>query len=620
MEKVPTVAVAAPNPVSSSAGGVGEAGNVPRWVIAAAVGVPVAAALAYILFGPSSDSEGKSSKKKKKKADLKADENGDKIKSETVTKVKSSTTDEGVSMEDVEDEPKDPLEKATAAKNRGNKYFKAGRYEMAIKCYSEAIEVCPKDKPLDLATFHQNRAAAADQMDDIAAVISDCDTAINLNNKYVKALDRRAKCLRKQAMKNENFAYQVEKLKQCLEDITSVCVLEGFQKQEHLVMVDSVLKELGRAEAGLASKSRKPVMTSHHFVEQYFTSFSEDPILKSLEKESEGDIDEKEKDGEAASGYEAARECLKSKDYDNIISHCNQEIEAGGERQSEARLLRGTFYILTKQQEKAMADLTALADDNAVPCKVRVNALIKRASLYIQQCKDPATDPLLSFADFTRAVELDPDNADIYHHRGQVHLLIDETNKAIVDFSKAVSLQPNFPVAHVQKLYTDYRAASAIGDHTTINSVLERFKEATEKFPKCVETWALYAQVMNDQQEFTRADELYQAGMKVDPQNANLLVHRGIVKLQSVGDISQAVELITKALELDEKCEFAYETLGTIEVQRGNLKRAIELFDKAIPLANTELEMGHLFGLRDAAQAQITVSTKLNISLPPMGM
>ena len=62
------------------------------------------------------------------------------------------------------------------------------------------------------------------------------------------------------------------------------------------------------------------------------------------------------------------------------------------------------------------------------------------------------------------------------------------------------------------------------------------------------------------------------------------------------------MELITKALELDEKCEFAYETLGTIEVQRGNLKRAIELFDKAIPLANTELEMGHLYGLRDAAQ------------------
>ena len=94
-----------------------------------------------------------------------------------------------------------------------------------------------------------------------------------------------------------------------------------------------------------------------------------------------------------------------------------------------------------------------------------VNALIRRALLYIQQCKDPSKDPELSFADFQKAVELDPDNADIYHHRGQVHLLIDATNKAIVDFTKASSLQPNFAVAYIQKLYTDYRAASTIGNN-----------------------------------------------------------------------------------------------------------------------------------------------------------
>ena len=78
----------------------------------------------------------------------------------------------------------------------------------------------------------------------------------------------------------ENYEYQVEKLKQCLEDITSVCVLEGFQKQEHLIMVDSVLKELGRAEAAVASRNRQPMLTSNHFISQYFTSFSEDPIQK----------------------------------------------------------------------------------------------------------------------------------------------------------------------------------------------------------------------------------------------------------------------------------------------------------------------------------------------------
>ena len=80
----------------------------------------------------------------------------------------------------------------------------------------------------------------------------------------------------------ENYDYQVEKL----EDITSVCVLEDFQKQEHLMM-DSVLRELGKAEAAVERQHWQPMTTSSHFVAQYFTSFSEDPILKSLEKDSD---------------------------------------------------------------------------------------------------------------------------------------------------------------------------------------------------------------------------------------------------------------------------------------------------------------------------------------------
>ena len=69
---------------------------------------------------------------------------------------------------------------------------------------------------------------------------------------------------------------------------------------------------------------RQPVMTSPHFIQQYFTSFCEDPILKSLEKvrllptcicfickenpqEAEGDADEEE----GRQGYLAARRCLR---------------------------------------------------------------------------------------------------------------------------------------------------------------------------------------------------------------------------------------------------------------------------------------------------------------------
>jgi len=57
-----------------------------------------------------------------------------------------------------------PAERAQAAKNRGNKYFKGGVYDKAIECYTEAIDICPADHRDDIATFYQNRAAAYEQL------------------------------------------------------------------------------------------------------------------------------------------------------------------------------------------------------------------------------------------------------------------------------------------------------------------------------------------------------------------------------------------------------------------------------------------------------------------------
>lgn len=51
--------------------------------------------------------------------------------------------------------------------------------------------------------------------------------------------------------------------------------------------------------------------------------------------------------------------------------------------------------------------------------------------------------------------------------------------------------------------------------------------------------------------------------------SAGLYVHRGLLNLQWKGDMNTAIQLLEKAIEVDEKCEFAFETLGTVEVQRG---------------------------------------------------
>jgi mitochondrial import receptor subunit TOM70 len=47
----------------------------------------------------------------------------------------------------------------------------------------------------------------------------------------------------------------------------------------------------------------------------------------------------------------------------------------------------------------------------------------------------------------------------------------------------------------------------------------------------------------------------------------------------------------------------------------GNLDRAISLFEKALKLAKSEMELTHIFSLKDAAQAQLNVTKKMGLSL-----
>ena len=55
---------------------------------------------------------------------------------------------------------------------------------------------------------------------------------------------------------------------------------------------------------------------------------------------------------------------------------------------------------------------------------------------------------LLAIADYTRAIELNPDYAMAYNNRGIAHLQKREYDKAIADYSKAIELDPDYAVAY----------------------------------------------------------------------------------------------------------------------------------------------------------------------------
>ncbi|XP_034942853.1 mitochondrial import receptor subunit TOM70 [Chelonus insularis] len=546
-------------------------GSLPKWQLALAVGAPVALGLGYMYYKNINQGKSKGSDKT----------NG--------TATEKQISIDGDSGKHLTKQPETLAAKAERYKNLGNQAFGAKKYEEAISYYNKAIETCPSDQNIELAKNYQNRAAAYEALEKYDAVIDDCTKALELNPKYTKALLRRARVLEK-----------TNQLELALEDVTAACILEKFMSQSTLSMADRVLKELGKQHAQEHMKTRKLIMPSKYFIKAYFSSFKSDPIF------SENVVD----DQNVNQGLQKVIEAFKEEKYDTMMDLCTEEIEKCTEEQTSEKmklmLLRGTFYLLLGEHNKAIEDIEAIINNDKASNGVKVNALIKRATMNMQ-----LENPDQCFADFDMATKIDSECGDIYHHRGQVNLLLDKVEEAKNDSEKALKMNPNSGIAFAQKSYMDYRYAAMTRSLSTIDNVMKEFEKAFELFPDCCECYTLFAQMLCDSQSYDKADTYFAKAIEKDPTNANIRVHRGLLQLQWTGNVEKAVEYINKALELDDKCEFGYETLGTIEVQRGNLKKAIELFDTALKLARTSLEFTHIFSLQDAAKAQLKVSERL---------
>lgn len=463
----------------------------PKWQLAILIGTPVAIGFGYLYW-----------RKQQQSAIEEGVEEGDEKDSKKLKKgMKSISIDGDIAVtgggkKSEPEKPKEltPFEQAVKNKESGNACFKNGKYDTAIEFYDKAIDICPRTNSTDLSQFYQNRAAAYEQLSKWESVKDDCTNALELNQKYVKALHRRAR------------AYEnLKQLELCLEDVTAVAILEGFQNNNSLIFADRILKDLGLKHAKEAMESKQPIEPSKYFVVNYFKSFSQDPVHKVVVGSSE------------PKGFVRAITAFKEGNFNDIIPACTEEIETcedESEYKLEAILLRGTFCLLSGQYESSLNDFNTVINNPEADPKLRSNALTKRASLHMQ-----TEQKELTFTDFDLAIEIDPENPDVYHHRGQVFLLLEQLTEAVSDFSKATELMPKNPLTYVHKLYSEYRQAVNDQDNTKLFAKVEEFSDAIKEHPTCVEVYSLFAQILSDQQQFQVADEYFEKAMKLEPGN-----------------------------------------------------------------------------------------------------
>ncbi|KAH8856357.1 Mitochondrial import receptor subunit tom70 [Schistosoma japonicum] len=283
------------------------------------------------------------------------------------------------------------------------------------------------------------------------------------------------------------------------------------------------------------------------------------------------------------------------------------------EAYNQASLLHATYQALAGRSEEAKERFQNIgAPDSGASLVVRVNALIKSACLSMSVDQDVAS----CLYDFQRAQSAWSECPDIYLHRGQINLLADQLDEALHDLNTAVKLKPEFSVAQAQRLYTLYRCALNSGDISKVDSRIEEFRRLVKKYPNCLETYSLFAQILSERGDFQESDKIFADLINLSPDSGLAYAHRGLLQLKWKQDRDAALSYFIEGIKKDPKCELIHELLGQLSVEKGQFIDALKHFNLAIKQAKTQNDLAHLIALREGVNAQLIVCEKYKISIP----
>lgn len=108
-------------------------------------------------------------------------------------------------------------------KEKGNEFFKSGKFKDAQMVYTEALALDPLNKDINSKLYY-NRALVNSKLGNIREAITDCTCALDINEKYMKALLQRAK-----------LHYSLENFEECVKDYEKALKFEKTMEIKNLL-------------------------------------------------------------------------------------------------------------------------------------------------------------------------------------------------------------------------------------------------------------------------------------------------------------------------------------------------------------------------------------------------
>lgn len=199
-----------------------------------------------------------------------------------------------------------------------------------------------------------------------------------------------------------------------------------------------------------------------------------------------------------------------------------------------------------------------------------------------------------AMADFNRAIELRADLPASYDLRGVCNLRSNKPEEAIKDFDMALSLDPNY----TQSYFNRGIAYSRMGDSS---NAMRDLKSAESRGFKEPELYVVLSDIHVEAGEYDKGLEIISKAVEMNPNHPSIYAQRAIT-YGKAGEYEKAYKDFDKALELGLRTEGLYRSRGSIFWRQGKIGEAAKNIKSAIELKPDELYLGIWLYILEARQ------------------
>jgi tetratricopeptide (TPR) repeat protein/S1-C subfamily serine protease len=281
-------------------------------------------------------------------------------------------------------------------------------------------------------------------------------------------------------------------------------------------------------------------------------------------------------------------------------------------------LNRGILYHNQQKYNLALADYTKAIELNPNYALAYNN----RGTLYDDQQKYE-----LALADYNQAIELNRNNAQAYYNRGNLYYDLQKYDLALSDYNKAIDINPNFANAYNNRgnLYddlqkydlalSDYNQALQLNPNDPMAYLnrgllyynLQKYELALADYNQAIRINPNYALAYNnrgglykDLQKYDLALSDINKAIEINPNFANAYYNRGLL-YHNQQKYNLALADYTKAIELNPNYALAYNNRGVLYFEQKKYELALSDYNKAIEinpnLAQAYLGRGGLYAI-----------------------